>query len=79
MCTVTADIGQISSDKQILKVVSAPLHVLIVDGQPSPKGSTYHLITEKGIIDLGLNKQDRSHVVMTLLWQVGQPGPGVSH
>ena len=79
MCAVAADIGRISSDKEVLHVLGAPLQVLIFNGQPARKGSMYHLMSEKGIIDLSLNKQDSSHVIMSLLWQVGQSSPTVAH
>jgi hypothetical protein len=77
-CVVTGEVGAISNDKQVLNAAGEPLQVAMFDGQPGPKGSMYHLISEKGIIDLSLNKQDRSHVVMSLFWQVSQPAPTVS-
>jgi len=72
-CGVTGDVGR--NWKTVVGAVSGHLDVFAFHAQPGPKESMYHLISARGIIDLDINKRDSAHVIVTLLWQVGQPGP----
>ena len=77
-CGVTGDIGHIKNDKEVLAKVGEPLGLFGYAGQSGPKGSKYHSFSQRGIIDVAIDKRDKSHVILSFLWQVGQPAPTVS-